>query len=65
MLKIIPSIIYDDYLNFTSNNYGYKIKELRKELGLTQKELSNLLAVHRKTVGMWEKNNHIQLKKIT
>lgn len=71
VLKIIPSIIYDDYLNFTSNNYGYKIKELRKELGLTQKELSNLLAVHRKTVGMWEKEqsyptkeNYLKLAKI-
>ncbi len=54
-LKIKPSIIYDDYLNFISKNHGNKIKFLRKDFKLTQKDLSNILEVHIKTIACWEK----------
>lgn len=54
-LEIVPSIIYDDYLDFVSSDYGSKIKTIRKNLKLTQKEFGNLLGVHEKTIRMWEK----------
>lgn len=55
VLKILPSIIYDDYLKFIAANYGEIIKDIRKNLNLTQMELANLLGVHKKTVRKWEK----------
>lgn len=54
-LKIKPSIIYDNYLEFISDDYNNKIKLLRKNLKLTQKDLANILKVHRKTIASWEK----------
>lgn len=32
-----------------------RLKELRKEKGLTQKELANLMGVNVKTIGRWER----------
>jgi len=54
-LKIKPSIIYDDYLEFISSNYSNRIKLLRMNLKLTQKDLANILKVHQKTISSWEK----------
>ena len=54
-LKIVPSIIYDDYFKFISNNYGDKIKQIRRKLNLTQKEFGEILNVNRKTISRWEK----------
>lgn len=59
VLKIKPSILYDDYLNFISGNYGNKIMNLRMNLGLTQKELGEILGVHRKTISRWEREETI------
>ena len=39
--------------------YGFKIKVLRDRLGLTQKEMSELLAVNIETVRRWEQNKKI------
>ena len=33
---------------------GYKIKQLREKLILTQKEMAKLLGVSRQTISMWE-----------
>ena len=70
-LKVKPSIIYDDYFNFINNNYGNKVKSLRINLGVNQKELGEILGVHRKTISRWEKEesfpareNYIKLIKI-
>lgn len=52
--KIIPSIIYDDYLQFISNGYSKQIKYIRHALGLTQGQFGKLLGVHKKTVAKWE-----------
>lgn len=54
-LKINPSNIYDDYLNFIAGDYGNKIKSIRIKLKLTQKDFGNLLEVHKKTITSWEK----------
>lgn len=51
-LKINPLIIYDDYLEFISNDFGSKIKHIRKEL--TQQEFSKILNVHKYTIARWE-----------
>lgn len=59
VLKIIPSIIYDDYLQFISGNYGSKIRNLRMNLGLNQKELGKILNVHKKTISRWENEENI------
>lgn len=53
-LKIKSSIIYDDYLNFISGDCGSKIRNLRINLGLTQKQLGELLGTHKKTISRWE-----------
>ncbi|MCQ4921576.1 helix-turn-helix domain-containing protein [Tissierella carlieri] len=54
-LEIIPSLIYDDYLNFISSNYGDEIQYMRRSLKLTQEEFGDILGVHKKTIRMWEK----------
>ena len=58
-LKIKPSIIYDDHLNFISSDYGSKIRNLRMGLGLSQKELGKILNVHKKTISRWEREESI------
>lgn len=61
-LKLKPSIIYDDYLNFISGNYGSKIRNLRMSLSLSQKELGEILGVHKKTISRWEREETIPSK---
>ncbi|WP_132242899.1 helix-turn-helix transcriptional regulator [Marinisporobacter balticus] len=55
VLNIDPFLIYDDYLSFIACDYGNKIKIARNKMKLTQKDLGDLLSVHRKTVTRWEK----------
>ena len=40
-----------------SYNVGERIKELRKKVGLTQKELSEVIDVSQQTVSLWESNS--------
>lgn len=70
-LKIVPYIIYDDYFKFISDNYGGKIKQVRKDLNLTQKEFGRILDVNKKTIYKWEKeiltpgkDSYIKIKKL-
>lgn len=39
-----------------SYNVGERIKGLRKKVGLTQKELSEILQVSQQTISLWESN---------
>lgn len=55
-LKIIPSIIYDDYLKFISSDYDNKIKYIRMRLGLNQKELGEIIGVNQATISNWERS---------
>ena len=57
VFEIEPFTIYDDYLKFISDDYGSKIRNLRMDLGLSQKELGKMLGIHRKTVLKWENKN--------
>ena len=45
-------------------NYGNKLKVLRKENGLNQKQLSEKLNVHQGTVSAWEKSHYQPLEAI-
>lgn len=54
ILKIQPDKLFDDYYHFLSYPYSQKIKELRKQMKLTQREFAVLLSVDRKTVARWE-----------
>ncbi len=38
--------------------YGVRIKELRKEKGLTQKQLADILKVDFRTVSFWENEKY-------
>jgi transcriptional regulator with XRE-family HTH domain len=52
---IKPGLLYDDYLNFITSDYGSKVKETRKKLKLTQQKFGKCIGVHRKTILRWEK----------
>lgn len=62
-LKIKSSILYDDYLKFISSNPRSKIKQIRKNLNLTQKEFGDILDVHKKTIYRWEKGTMVPERK--
>ena len=62
-LEIISSLIYDDYLNFISSNYGGEIQYIRRSLKLTQEEFGDILGVHKKLFKCEKNNKHIQLGK--
>ena len=54
--------------NISMENFGEKIKTLRKEKGLTQKELANQIGQAQSTVAYWEQDkqepNISSLKKL-
>ena len=54
-IGVSPELFYDDYLAFIASDYSYKIKQVRKELHLTQQKFGGLLNLHRKTILRWEK----------
>ncbi|MBO5369366.1 MAG: transcriptional regulator [Clostridia bacterium] len=45
LYKIDLDALLDDYHNFIYNNQGQNIKSIRKELGISQKELADSLGV--------------------
>jgi len=53
-LDIDPDKLYDDYYRFLDYPYTERIRLLRKEHNLTQKELGAMLGVTRHTVERWE-----------
>ncbi len=53
-LDIESDKLYDDYYTFMAYPYSKKIKELRKEKKLLQRELGVLLGVTRRAVERWE-----------
>lgn len=53
-LDIESDKLYDDYYNFMAYPYSQKIKEMRKERKLLQRELGALLGVTRRAVERWE-----------
>ena len=53
-MKVNPDLIYDDYFRFINSDYASWIKSFRYSKKLTQKQLSELLQVHIKTIMRWE-----------
>lgn len=54
VLEINADNLYDEYYRFLAYPYSKKLKEMRKQMKLTQKEFGNLFGVGRKTVERWE-----------
>jgi transcriptional regulator with XRE-family HTH domain len=46
--------LYDEYYKFLAYPYSQKVKELRKEKKLLQRELGDMLGVTRRAVERWE-----------
>ncbi|MCL2168575.1 MAG: helix-turn-helix domain-containing protein [Defluviitaleaceae bacterium] len=53
-LDIEADKLYDDYYKFLSYPYYVKVKEMRKERNLFQRELGEMLGVGRRAVERWE-----------
>lgn len=60
-LKIKPSFIYDDYLNFIYGDFATKIKNIRVDMKLTKKEFNDLIGKNRITD--WELGRTIPSRK--
>ena len=54
VLEVDVKLLYDDYHLFLSDDYGAKIKELRKSLGLTQTTFAEKYNTSVKTIKAWE-----------
>ena len=53
-LNIEADMLYDDYYRFLDYPYTAKIKQVREEHGLLQRELGVMLGVTRRAVERWE-----------
>ena len=54
-LNIPTDFIYDDYLKFIDSDYSLFLKNLRKQLNLTQPQLAKELGLTKKTISFWER----------
>ena len=59
VLGIETALLYDDYLYFISGRYWDKIREIRQNLCLSQREFAKELGITSKTVFKWEKGKNI------
>ncbi len=57
-LGIEADKLFDDYYRFLDYPYSERIKQIRSERGLTQKELGTMLCVGRRAVERWEHGKH-------
>jgi transcriptional regulator with XRE-family HTH domain len=53
-LEIEADKLFDDYYRFLDYPYSKKIKSIRKENNLLQRELGNILGISRRAVELWE-----------
>jgi transcriptional regulator with XRE-family HTH domain len=53
-LGIEADMLYDDYYRFLDYPYSEKIREIRKEHGLHQRQLAKILGADRRTIERWE-----------
>jgi len=53
-LNIEADKLYDDYYRFLDYPFSVKIKEIRKEHNLLQRELGAMLGLNRRTIERWE-----------
>ena len=62
-LGIEADMLYDDYYRFLDYPYSEKIKEIRKEHGLYQRQLAEILGADRRTIERWERSRtHVSRK---
>ena len=57
MFEIFARQIYNHCRGFIMANFADRLKQLRKEKNLIQKELGALLDIKRSTIAAWESNN--------
>lgn len=55
VLEIDPIKISDEYLKFIQYPYSKRIKEVRKQLGISQMELGKRMGVYTRAINTWEK----------
>jgi len=58
-LEIESDKLFDDYYRFLDYPYSEKIKEIRKERNLLQRELGETLGVGRRAVERWEHGKNV------
>ena len=63
-LDIKPDMLFDDYYRFLDYPYSDKIKQIRAERHLPQREFGEMLGVDRRTVERWEHGRHIPPREI-
>ena len=54
VLEIEADKLFDDYYRFLDYPYSKKIKQIRTEHGLLQRELGAMLGINRRAVERWE-----------
>lgn len=54
VLEIDPIQISDEYLKFIQYPYSKRIKEVRKQLGISQMELGKRMGVYTRAINTWE-----------
>ncbi|MCL1863773.1 MAG: helix-turn-helix domain-containing protein [Defluviitaleaceae bacterium] len=62
-LNVDVDKLYDDYYKFLDYPCCQKIKELRKERGLYQRELAAMLGSDRRTIERWENGRGVIKRK--
>ncbi|MBR1443783.1 MAG: helix-turn-helix transcriptional regulator, partial [Firmicutes bacterium] len=63
IFNILPEFIYDDYNSFIAYPASKKIKEYRSIHCLTQKEMSVILKVNKRTIMRWENEQAIPTRR--
>ena len=58
-LDIESDKLFDDYYRFLDYPYSAKVKEIRKEKNLLQRELGTMLGVGRRAVERWEHGKNV------
>ena len=54
-LKIKADKLFDDYYRFLDYPYPVKVREIRQQLKLSQREFGAMLGVQKRAVGCWER----------
>lgn len=54
ILHIDTDLLLDDYIRFTDEGYGKRIKEIRATMNMSQSAFAKKLGVSRCTVSIWE-----------
>ncbi len=59
VLQIDKGLLFDDFNRFIDYPYHQKLKEIRKELNMTQIEFAAFSGINRSTLSAWEQGTWI------